>query len=55
MIDSFGNNNIHFLEITINKIKADVYYKATHNGQYSGINNNVPWNYKTSWIKYFYH
>ena len=53
-IDRFDDNNIHFLCITIDKNKTDLYYKPTHTGQYSDINNNVPWNYKISWIKSLY-
>ena len=34
--DRFDDNNIHFLDITIDK------YKPTHTGQYSHINSNVP-------------
>ena len=34
--DRFDDNNIHFLDITIDK------NKPTHTGQYSDINSNVP-------------
>ena len=40
--DRFDDNNIHFLDITIDK------KKPTHTDQYSDINSNVPWNYKIS-------
>ena len=45
-IDRFDDNNIHFLDIAIDKNKTDLYYKLTHTGQYFDINSNVPWNYK---------
>ena len=54
-IDRFDDNNTHFLDITIDKNKTDLYYKPTHTGQYSDINSNVPWNYKVSRIKSLYH
>ena len=44
----FDDNNIHFLDIAIDKNKTDLYYKPTHTGQYSDINSKVPWNYKVS-------
>ena len=47
-IDRFDDNNIHFLDIAIDKNKTDLYYKPTHTGQYSDINSKVPWNYKVS-------
>ena len=34
---SFVDNNIHFLDIAIDKNKAELYYKPTHTGQYSDI------------------
>ena len=54
-IDYFPDNHVHFLDITINKNKTDLYYKPTHTGQYSNITSNTPWNYKTAWIKALYH
>ena len=55
MVDCFDDNNIHFFDITIDKNKTDFYYNPTHTCQYFDINSNVPWNYKTSWIKSLYH
>ena len=54
-IDRIDDNNIHFLGIIINKNKTDLYYKPTHTGQYSYINNSVPRNDIVSWIKSLYH
>ena len=54
-IDCFEKNNIHFLDIAIDKNKTDVYFKPTHTGQYSDIGSNVPWNYKISLIKSLYY
>ena len=34
---TFDDNNIHFLDIAIDKSKTDLYYKPTHTGQYSDI------------------
>ena len=51
---TIDDNNINFLDITIDKNNIDLYYKPTHTGQYSEINSNVPWNYKISWIKSLY-
>ena len=48
MIDCFDDNNIHSLDITIDKNKTDLYYKPTHTGQYSDINSNIPCKYKIS-------
>ena len=31
-IDHLDDNNIHFLDIVIDKNKTDLYYKPTHNG-----------------------
>ena len=53
--DCFEKNNIHFLDIAIDKNKTDVYFKPTHTGQYSDIGSNVPWNYKISLIKSLYY
>ena len=55
MLDRFDDNNIHFLDIAINKNKTDLYYKPTHTSQYPDINSNVSWNYKISWIKSLYY
>ena len=35
------DNNIHFLDITIDKHKTDLCNKPTHAGQYSGIDGSV--------------
>ena len=32
LIDHLDDNNIHFLDIVIDKNKTDLYYKPTHNG-----------------------
>ena len=52
-IDRFDDNNIHLLDIAIDKNKTDLYYKPTHTGQYSDLNSNVPWNYKFHGLKPF--
>ena len=47
MADRF-DDNVHFLDIDIDKNKTDLYYKLTHTGQYFDINSNISWNYKGS-------
>ena len=54
-IDRFDDNNIQFLDNTIDKNKIDLCWKPTDTGQYSAINSKVSWNYKISWTKSFYH
>ena len=54
-IDRFDDNNIQFLDNTIDKNKIDLYQKPTNTGQYSATNSKVSWNYKISWTKSFYH
>ena len=34
-MDRFEDNNVHFLDRTIDKIDTDLYYKPTHTGQYT--------------------
>lgn len=36
-MDRFDDNNKHFLEIAIDKVDTDLYYKLTHRGQYSSF------------------
>ena len=48
------NNNVHFLDIAINKFDTDLYYEPTHTGQYSRLTSSLLWNYKISWIKSLY-
>ena len=48
-MDCFDDYNIYFLDIAIDKIDADLYYKATHTRQYSSFNSSLPRNYKISW------
>ena len=54
-MDCFDNGKVHFLDISIDKNKTDLYYKPTHTGQYSDISSSTPWNYKTAWIKALCH
>ena len=51
-IDRFDNDKVHFLDISFDKNKTDLYYKPTHTGQYSDISSNTPW---AAWIKALYH
>ena len=34
-MDCFDNSNLHFLDIAIDNIDTDLYYKPTYTGQYS--------------------
>ena len=54
-MNRFEENNVHSLDITIDKTDTGLYYKLTHAGRYSGFNYSLPWNYENSWIKSFYH
>lgn len=47
----FEDNNVHFLNITIDKTDTDLYFKPMHTGKYCGFNCSLHWNYNTSWIK----
>ena len=49
------DNNVHVLNIVIDKTDTDFHYMPTHTGQYSSFNNSLPWNFKTSCIKSLYH
>ena len=50
-MDHFDDNNVHFLDMVIDKIDTDFYYKPTNTEPYSSFNSFLSWNYKTSWIK----
>ena len=39
-MDSFEENNVGFLDITICKTDTDLYYKPTHKGKISRIKND---------------
>ena len=52
-IDRFDDNNIHFIDIAIDKNKTNLYCKTTHTGPYYDINSNVPWNYKFHGLNLF--
>ena len=48
--DSFPDE-VHFLDIKIEKNKTDIYRKDTHTGQYVHFTSFEPWYRKTAWIK----
>ena len=54
-VDSFINEDEHFLDIKIHQNNTDIYYKDAHAGQYINYRSQTPWKLKTSWIKAFYH
>ena len=50
-IDTFEDENVHFLDIKINGTETDIFYKPTHTGQYSDFSSQTPWNFKISWVR----
>ncbi|XP_066914554.1 uncharacterized protein [Clytia hemisphaerica] len=50
-VDTFDNEDVHFLDIKIDGTTTDIYYKPTHTGQYSDFSSQTPWNFKISWVK----
>ena len=53
-IDTFPDNDIHFLDIRIRETETDIYYKPTHTGQYCDFSSQTPWGLKTAWVKALY-
>ena len=54
-IDKFTDNNVHFLDIKIDRNETDLFYKTTHTGQYIDFTSQTPWKLKTAWIKALYY
>ena len=54
-IDKFTDNNVHFLDIKIDRNETDLFYKTTHTGQYIDFTSQTPWKLKTAWVKALYH
>ena len=54
-VDTFPDNVIHFLDILISSDNTDVYYKSTHNGQYTHFSSFEPFSRKTAWVKSLFH
>ena len=50
--DSFPDE-VHFLDIKIERNKTDIYRKDTHTGQYVHFTSFEQWYRKTAWIKCF--
>ena len=50
-MDTFLDDNVHFLDIKIDGNKTYVYRKETHAGQYVHFSSFEPWYQKTAWIK----
>ena len=53
-VDTFPDNEIHFLDIKIDENNTDIYYKDTHTGQYTDFNSFVPWSLRISWVRSLY-
>ena len=47
-IDKFTDNNVHFLDIKIDRNETDLFYKTTHTGQYIDFTSQAPWKLKTA-------
>ena len=54
-IDKFTDNNVHFLDIKIDRNGTDLFCKTTHTGQYIDFTSQTPWKLKTTWVKALYH
>ena len=54
-INRFTDNNVHFLDIKINRDETDLFYKTTHTGQYIDFTSQTPWKLKTACVKALYH
>ena len=55
-IDTFENNNVHFLDLLIlDNLEIDIFRKSTFTGQYLDFNSFIPWHYKVSWIRGLVH
>ena len=54
-IDSFDDNNVHFLDLKIDETKTDLFFKPTHTGQYCHFTSQSPWRLKTAWVKALFH
>lgn len=54
-VDHFTDNNVHFLDLSINKNSCDIYYKDTHTGQYTHFTSFTPWKFKIAWVQSLYH
>ena len=54
-IDRFPDDKVHFLDISIDKTRTDLFYKPTHTGQYCHFTSQTPWRLRTAWVKALYH
>ena len=54
-VDHFPDNNVHFLDLSIDKNSTDIFYKDTHTGQYTHFTAFTPWKFKIAWIKSLFH
>ena len=52
-VDTFDDDNVHFLDLRIRIMdnETDVYYKDTHNGQFTHFESYTPWRLKISWVR----
>ena len=54
-VETFSDDNVHFLYIKVDKNHTDIYYKDTHTGQYTSFHSQTPWRLITAWIKALFH
>ena len=47
-VDSFINENVHFLDIKTHQNNTNICYKDTHTGHYTHYRSQTPWKLKTS-------
>ena len=47
-VDSFINEDVHFLDIKVHQNNTNICYKDTHTGRYTHYRSQTPWKLKTS-------
>ena len=52
---SLQKNDVHFLDIKIDRNRTDLFYKTTDRGQYIDFTSQTPWKLKTLWVNALYH
>ena len=50
-VDTFDDDNVHFLDITNDKTTTDIYRKSTNTSQYVPFESFEPWWRKTAWVR----
>ena len=55
MIDKFEDDNVHFLDISLDRTTSDIYRKDTNTGQYVSFTSDKPWPRKIVWARALFH